>query len=237
MNILLKKSGWLVVGALALGFSAKADVLFQNNSNDLATRFSPSQASLEYGNQVFLANPGASSITNFSFEYYGIGGGAGGAFSGSVQVDVRWYLNNGPPTPAGFATPGQLVYDSGSVPLVPTSRSVLDFSTSTGDFPAGGWAVTSSELTFTVQFSGMGAGDQVGVDLYSPPTVGSMFTDYWLNTGSPGSPNWELLKDANGVPIDIGQEWMGTAVPEPSTLALSLVGGFGLLIAVRRFRK
>jgi hypothetical protein len=237
MNNLLKKSGWLVVGALALGFSAKADVLFQNNSNDLVTRFS--DGSLEFGNQIFLSNGGY--ITNFAFEYYGIGGGAGGAFSGNVTVDVRWYLNNGPvqANSAGNATPGTLIYNSGAVNIVPTSRSLLDFSTTTGDFPVvaapgtNGWFVGSSQLTFTVQFSGMGAGDVVGVDLFSPPTVGAMYADYWQNNGN-GS--WSLLEDANGTPIDIGQEWMGTAVPEPSTLALSFMGGLGLLMAVRRFR-
>ena len=54
---------------LALGLSAKADVLFQNTSNDLLTRFSG--GGLEFGNQIVLNNGGY--ITNFSFEYYGGG--------------------------------------------------------------------------------------------------------------------------------------------------------------------
>jgi hypothetical protein len=252
MKNLFKKSAWLVVGALAWGLSAKADVLFNNTVTPVngGTRFSDTQ--LEFGNQVILANPAGAYITNFSFEYYGIGGGAGGAFSGTVTVDVRWYLNNGPLTTGSFptpptATPGTLIYDSGPVHIVPTAQSTLDFSTATGDFqtpptviapPTGtfvGW-VPGNELTFTVQFSGLGTGDSAGVDLYSPPVVGSTFTDYWQNNGTASSPHWVLLEDATGRPIDIGQEWMGTAVPEPSTLALSLVGGLGLLVAVRRFR-
>lgn len=230
----------MVVGALALGLSANAGTLFQNNSNDLSTRFQ--DGSFEFGDQIILASPGGAYITNFSFEYYGIGGGVNGAFSGNVTVDVRWYLNNGKPTASGYATPGTLVYDSLPVNLVPTSRSILDFSTATGDFPivappgTNGWFVPGNQLTFTVQFSGMGSGDQVGVDLYSPPTVGNMFTDYWQNNGTQANPNWLLLENVNGTPIDIGQDWMGTPVPEPSALALSLVGGLGLFMAVRRFR-
>jgi hypothetical protein len=156
-------------------------------------------------------------------------------------VDVRWYLNNGPNNASGFATPGTKVYDSGPNQIFPTTRATLDFSTTTGDFPTrpapgtNGWLVTSPQLTFTVQFAGMGAGDNVGVDLYSPPTVGSMYTDYWQNNGTAANPSWVLLEDAS-VNVDMGQVWMGTAVPEPSTLALSLVGGLGLLVAVRRFR-
>jgi hypothetical protein len=44
------------------------------------------------------------------------------------------------------------------------------------------------------------------------------------------------MADTNGVPITFGQQWMA-AVPEPSTLALSLAGGAGLFLALRRFRK
>jgi hypothetical protein len=242
MNILIKKSGWLVIGALALGLSAKADVLFQNNSTDLNTRFT--DGSLEFGDQIFLNSPGPAYITNFSFQYYGIGGNANGSFVGQhVSVDVRWYLNNGTPTTSGYATPGTLVYDSGAVNLGPTAASTLTFNTANGDFPVfpagtgtNGWYVPGDTLTFTVQFSGMGAGDQLGVDLFSPPTVGSTYVDYWQNNGTAANPSWVLLENVNGTPVDIGQEWMGTPVPEPSALALSLVGGLGLLMAVRRFR-
>ncbi|MGO8678226.1 MAG: PEP-CTERM sorting domain-containing protein [Limisphaerales bacterium] len=240
----MKKSGWMVIGALALGLSARADVLFQNNSTDLNTRFT--DGSLEFGDQIFLNSPGQAYVTNFSFEYYGVGGKANGSFSGLVSVDVRWYLNNGTPTTSGYATPGTLVYDSGPVNVAatgPTTGSTLTFSTATGDFPVfpagtgtNGWYVPGNALTFTVQFSGMGTGDQVGVDLYSPPSVGTMYADYWQNNGTAANPSWVLLENVNGTPVDIGQEWMGTAVPEPSALALSLVGGLGLLMAVRRFR-
>ena len=85
----LKNSGWLAIGALALTLSARADVLLQNNTTDLLTRFS--DGGLEFGNQINLDNGGY--ITDFSYEYYAGGaGGAGTPFATGekVGVTVRW---------------------------------------------------------------------------------------------------------------------------------------------------
>jgi hypothetical protein len=234
----LKNSVWLAVGVLALGLSARADVLLQNNTTDLLTRFS--DGNFEFGNQIFLARPGY--ITNFSFEYYAGGaGGAGTSFAAGEHVDVtvRWYLQNGRFIFNGYTTPGTLIY-SETARIEPTTRLTLDYSIVSGDFPSGGQPTgilfpVSRDLTWTVQFTGLSAGESAGVDLYSGAPYGSMYTSYWQNNGTVGSPSWELLVDATGRPITIGQEWMAGPTPEPSTLALSLVGGFGLLLAVRRF--
>ena len=232
----LKNSVWLAVGVLALGLSARADVVLQNNTTDLLTRFS--DGNLEFGNQVFLAWGGY--ITNFSFEYYAGGvKGPGSSFAAGEQVGVtvRWYLNDGPAY-HGYAAPGTLIYREFSF-IQPTTRLTLDYSTTSGDFPPGGWptgvfAPSSPELTWTVQFTGLSAGESAGVDLYSGAPAGAMYVNYWQNNGTASSPNWALLQDAAGRPITIGQEWMAGPTPEPSTLALWLVGGFGLLLAVRR---
>jgi hypothetical protein len=239
MKNLLKNSGWLAIGALALGLSARADVLLQNNTTDLLTRFS--DGGTEFGNQIFLANGGF--ITNFSFEYYAGGaGGAGTSFAAGehVNVTVRWYLQNGPTPFNGYTTPGTLIY-SETTQIAPTTRLTLDYSPGSGDFLPGGQPTgviipQSRDLTWTVQFTGLSGGESAGVDLFSGAAANSMYADYWQNNGTVGSPSWELLKDSAGRPITIGQEWMGTAVPEPSILALSLMGGLGLLTAVRRFR-
>ena len=77
----------------------------------------------------------------------------------------------------------------------------------------------------------MGAGDSVGVDLYSPPVVGSEvgdFGDYWQYNGG-----WTLLTNSIG-PMDFGAVMQ---TPEPSSLTLSILGGLGILIAARRFRR
>ncbi|HXP61761.1 MAG TPA: hypothetical protein VN829_14800, partial [Dongiaceae bacterium] len=123
MKNLLKNSGWLAIGALALSLSARADVLLQNNTTDLLTRFS--DGGLEFGNQINLANGGY--ITNFSFEYYAIGSLNGGAAFGTgehVAVTVRWYLNDSATLYHGYATPGSLVYTETSF-ISPTTRLTL----------------------------------------------------------------------------------------------------------------
>jgi hypothetical protein len=113
----------------------------------------------------------------------------------------------------------------------PTARSTFVFSEGTGDFPGGGLPITDSDITWTVQFEGLGATDEVGLDIYSPPVVGSRvgdFGDYWQNDGS----GWTLL--TNSVPMSFGA-FMET--PEPSGTALALVGGVAVLITMRWFRR
>jgi hypothetical protein len=253
MKNLLKNSGWLAAGVLALSLSAGAQVtLFDNTTSPSPNQIFPGTTSagnagytLEYGNQVFFGNGyTAESITSFAFDYYAISAN-GTSFAGTPTVDVRWYLNTGAPF-NGYATPGSTpFYDSGSVSLAGSTvgsaaspgNNALTFSVANSDFPSGGQSVAGNELTWTVQFSGMGSGDNLGVVLAGGPTIPgtSIGNDYWLNNSG-----WTLQTDT-GDPIpsndNIAQTWVGTAVPEPSTLALSLVGGFGLLMAVRRFRK
>ncbi len=153
---------------------------------------------------------------------------------------VRWYLNDGTAV-NGYGSPGTLEFDSNWNTITATAGSTLKFTTPP-DFPTAapggtnGLFIPSRQLTVTVQFQGLGAGDTAGLELFGPvPTTGDQFADYWLKTVS--SSTWQLLQDTNGVQVTFGEEWMGTPVPEPSTLAISLVGGVGLFLAVRRFRK
>ena len=76
----------------------------------------------------------------------------------------------------------------------------------------------------------MAADDSVGVDLYSPPVVGADYPDYWQNDGT----GWTLM--TNSPPMDFAAR-MEATVPEPSTMALSVCGGLGLLILARRLRR
>ena len=96
----------------------------------------------------------------------------------------------------GYSTPGTSFYDSGLFSVgSPTPRSTFVF-TAGSDFAAGGLYVPSSDITWSVQFTGLGTGDDLGVDIYSPPTVGSDFPDWWENTGS----GWTL--NTNNLPMN-----------------------------------
>ena len=57
----------------------------------------------------------------------------------------------------------------------------------------------TSNMTWSVQFSGLGVTDQAGVDLFSPPVVGGEYPDYWQNDAGVWSCRlhpFEFLKEA-----------------------------------------
>ncbi|MBI5387106.1 MAG: HYR domain-containing protein [Verrucomicrobia bacterium] len=176
--------------------SLSSVLVYDNSVNDLAIRFNP--GTNEIGNEIVLADT-ARYLQNFSFEYWGTNVTGAPAFQGPVQVRLRFYANDGPAF-NGYPTPGTLLYDSGPVSITLTPRSVLSFSYL--DFVSGVVPLTGAlpdRFTWTVQFSGLGANDLVGVDLYSPPVIGTTYTDYWERTPS----GWQLKVSPTG-PVDIG---------------------------------
>ena len=204
--------------------------IYNNSTNDLAIRFNPGAS--QVGNEVVLAGT-ERYLTQFSFEYWGLSSNPN-SFAGQITAEVRFYLNNGPLF-NGYATPGTTpFYDSTFAVPAPTARGTFVFSGA--DFgPSGALflpTTSSVDLTWTVQFSGMGLGDSVGLDLYGPPTVGTTFGDYWQNNGG----GWLLLTNSLVPPNSaFGADMIAVATPEPSMLALSVLGGLGLLVAARRF--
>jgi hypothetical protein len=145
-------------------------------------------------------------------------------------------VNNGSPV-NGYASPGATpFYDSGpvslaSIGLSPTARRTLVFTAGT-DFPSAGLLIPTSDMTWTIQFAGMGLTDSVGVDLYYPATVGQTYGDYWAYNGT----SWSLETNSL-VPLSSFGASMTATVPEPSTLSLSLLGGIGVLALARRLRR
>jgi hypothetical protein len=230
MRVIYRIQRLLVVGMMGVGVCASlpAATIFDNSVNDLATRFNP--GTTEVGDEILLAGTDRY-LTDFSFEYWGANTSHPATFSGAIQARVQFYQNNGPVF-NGFKTPGTSFFDSNwfTVPS-PTVRNTFDF-TAGSDFPVAGlFMPVTSNMTWSVQFRGMGTGDQVGVDLFSPPVVGRDYPDYWENRVGLG--DWTLL--TNSLTMDFAAKMVAT--PEPSALALSVFGGLGLLIAARRLRR
>ena len=228
----MKLRVFLMVGLLGIGFasSVQAGWIYSNSVNDLGVRFNP--GTLEVGDQIKFAPGIERNVTYFDFEYWGLNSASQYLFSGNVQARVRFYLNDGAPF-NGYPTPSTILYDSGWFGGFPTTetlyqgRATLTFSTP-ADFPSTGLTVPD-EITWSVQFQGMSSTDTVGLDLYSPPTLGQNYPDYWeFSSGS-----WSLR--TNTVPMDFGARFY--AIPEPSSLVLSLAGGMGILMLVRRLRR
>jgi hypothetical protein len=249
MKALYKATLFLAVGALCMGIGAslRAATIFDNSVNDLVTRFNPANPlnpslTYEVGDEILLASPADRYLTSFSFEYWGATANPDHVtFAGAVQARVRFYVNDGPLVPAvpnGYASPGSVpFFDSGWFGSFPATdqdpfRATLNFDASS-DFPGGvPLFIPTSDMTWSVQFEGMGSGDTVGVDLYSLPVVGSDYPDYWQNDGS----GWMLM--TNTVPMDFGARFYAeSTIPEPSTVTLSILGGLGILTLARRLRR
>src|SRR5690606_6206318 len=117
-----------------------------------------------------------------SFEYYALNNGGLNPLTGTPEVRVRFYLNDGPDF-NGYASPGTQFFDSDWFTLTsptfqPTERFTLVYGLS--DF--GGTPLfmpVVSNFTWSVQFRGLDAGDEVGVDIFGPAAVGLNLDDYW----------------------------------------------------------
>ncbi len=238
-NLLRIRTLWLAAAiTLSNVMPSVAVPIYRNSTNDLSIRFNP--GTFQVGDEIrFTNSPMPTYVTNFSFEYWGTNSSGSSLFGGSVQARVRFYLNDGSPF-NGYATPGTMFYDSGWFGgFGPTSRSTLIFD-SPGDFGTGLF-LPGSDITWTVQFQGMGGNDSVGLDLYSPPTVGQSVPgagfeqDYWINIGG----SWQLNTATNNPPFNFGATFDATfqPIPEPGAIGFSILGGLGLLAVARRIRR
>ena len=225
----------LLASVLMIGASASAATIYDNSVHDSNLRFA---ATNEIGDEIIFAGS-ERVLTNFSFEYWALNNGTtnAGGFSATASARVRFYLNDGPLF-NGYASPGTKFYDSGSFLIgAPTDRATFVF-TAGADFPAGGLVMpVVSNMTWSVQFSGLDADDSAGLDVYYPPVAGTSpaqqnnrLDDYWEG------PLWALKTNSvGGVGVDMSFGAKFEGVPEPSTVVFGVLGGLGLLVVGRRF--
>lgn len=201
----------------ALQHPTHATVVYQNTTGDLNLFLGAGL--FEVGDEIILG-PGGSSVTNFTFQY------SLTALSGNEQARVRFYKNDGALF-NGFATPGSVVFDSGNFNIAAfgTGAHTLRFDT---DFGSG--LLVPNDFTWSVQFAGIETNESAGPALFNPVTVGGNYNDYW----DKGTNGWEL-KQWQGNPMNFAARF--EAVPEPSTLALGLIGGAAALILSRRNKR
>jgi uncharacterized protein (TIGR02597 family) len=151
-------------------------LVYDNSANDLLVRFDP--GALEVGNEIILTEP-VIRLSEFSFEWWGTNSG-GGSFAGNVQVQLRFYMNDGPLV-SGYPSPGTVLFDSGPFSIPASPRATLIYTEADFIDLALVSLVTPvpESFTWSVQFSGMGPGDTAGLDLYYPAVVGQNYGDYW----------------------------------------------------------
>lgn len=229
----------LVATTLVLGQSAKSQLVATGNlyqdSLPPATyegNFNNVSGGSE-GNQIILAGSSpADLITSFSFQFdYG-------ASSPGATADVEFFANNGPLID-GYASPGTLLYNSGSFSIGGyTGGSTENFDAATlgsgtgSGVVSGQGVIVPQDFTFLITFSGT---SDAGLALYQPPTVGANALpngDAWVNPGTG-------LEVANlsGNPLEFGAVFNGVAVPDSSSLLVSagsVLAGFGLVKRILR---
>ena len=185
---------WTFDAPTATAAGAVDTLVYDNSVHDLSYRFDPGP--LEVGNEIILGGS-ARYASQFSFEFWG-SSKAGYDFEGDVQARVRFYGNDGPLSSSGYASPGTVIYDSGSfpIPATPAGRATLIFDEFQIDAVVPLRTPLPNSFTWTVQFSGLSTNDSAGVDLYAPPVLGNTYDDYWENdTGQ-----WNVK--TNAVPME-----------------------------------
>jgi hypothetical protein len=186
------------------------------------------------GNQIILAGTAASDlITSFSFQFDYTGSLA----SPDASADVRFYANDGTPY-NGYASPGTVLFDSGTFSIGGYTTgstenwfSPADFTGTGAGLDPGVGVVVPQDFTWTVTFSGLQAGENAGLAVYYPPTVGSDALpngDAWIDPSS----GLEAANDS-GNPLEFGAVFNGipeVTTPDSSCLPISVVSvlaGFG----------
>jgi len=215
-----------ILGA-SLPFSISAQtVVYDNTANNLHAIHSTGE---EYGDQISLAGDSTlRTATAFELIYYSNYNLAAGGV-------VRLYANDGPAV-GGFSSPGELLYQSAAFDIIKSDSTDLNNVSGTRLTInlAGTGLVVPDTLTWSVSFSGNAAGgNDAGVLVYDPPTVGSAGELFWKRNG----PIWALTDLANNVNGNFAAKL--TAIPEPSTVALGSIAAIGwlALAGYRRSKK
>jgi len=207
-----------------LPLAVSAETVYDNSVNDPQIRFETGTARV--GDEINLGGS-QRMLDTFSYEIYYTNGAS--LWSQSPTIQVTLYANDGPDFNSE-PTPGTVLWASptdGGLLGGYTARSIIMYSQS--DF--GSSILLPETFTWAVEFGNLTAGDEIGLDIYDPPVVGGSAPDYWINTGG----GWELKMhptDPASNPFNFAAVF--TAVPEPTTFALLLLGGLGLAACRRR---
>ena len=122
-----------------------------------------------------------------------------------------------------YASPGTVLFDSGTFSIGGYTTGAtenfyaadLGAGTGAGVIPGIGVDVPD-DFTWTVTFSGLTGGENAGLALYDPPTVGSDALpngDGWVNLGSGLVP-----ANVSGNPLEFGAVFNGTPMVPPNLL-------------------
>lgn len=228
---------WVLI--LAICSIAKAEIVYDNTAG-VTTNFY--LFSNEYGDDINLAGQ-SRTVTEFMFLYFG---DIPANVTTPGQWQIRFYRNDGPladPTANTSQRPGSLIWESGIFPVL------RGYVTNLLNIPN---VEVPDRFTWTVEFMNLPqqVGNGAGLVLANPPTIGALlpgrfrpvigsYSDYWVRANPNDTNSWALNIFSNSE--DIGPQGnfyvrVG-AVPEPTTIALGLLGAGSLFWLTRRSRR
>ncbi|HEX7859605.1 MAG TPA: Ig-like domain-containing protein [Verrucomicrobiae bacterium] len=169
-----------MAAALFLLCSARAEIIYDNTSTYLSNYVSEPR---EYGDQLDLGGM-ARRLTQVEFYYYGRF-----ATNGDEAVKVRFYSNERN-YDSFRKSPTTLLYESEWMPIQSGfKRHILNNLN---------LVLPAHTATFTVEFKGIGAGEEAGLLFYGPPTEGYSFNEFWMH--NPDG-KWAIVNYSNNDPF------------------------------------
>jgi hypothetical protein len=195
------------VSAISTAMAEKA-IWYDNSANFLDKAYTVTGQAAEFGDEVTLALPtGAYPLVDFSFELYTKNLTVA---PGVKTATLNIYGKNG-------ATVGSQLFTK----TIDLNQTASGYETITmKDINVN----VPSTFVWTVSFAGLAAGEEAGLSIYDPATVGSSLNDFWLKEGA----TWTLKQIDNGnTPANFMAR--AVAIPEPSTIALGAIGLAALL--------
>lgn len=141
------------------------------------------------------------------------------------QGYISFYALDGPEiTVAGktVSTPGTLLTGPIGFQLFGGGGGIVTFD----PIVSGLSFLAPRTFCWAVTFEGLASGEDVGLDIFTDPTVGTSYGDFWVRTDE----GWTLSVLPGGAVVNPANFYAKVlAIPEPSTMQLALLAGLGLL--------
>ncbi len=227
--------GWVVPAVTVFLASAQAEIVYDNTSGTTTNYFLFSR---QYGDEINLAGT-LRNVSEFTFLYFG---SIPSGVTSPGEWQIRIYDQNGSLTGDRDRRPGNILWESATFPVL------RGYQTNTLSIPL---VAVPDRITWTVEFRNLPqqSGNGAGLILADPPTIGALlpgnfrpvigsYTDYWVQQTAGNDDSWALNRfSANPFVGPQGNFYVRvSAVPEPSVLALTVLGAVGAGWWLRRSR-